>query len=306
MFHYFENKNKNAEKLIYLYKSNFFKNNFSKKINKVVVFDIDETIGSFGELVTLWNCLDDIKRNFNIAFNMDQVFFNSLLDLYPEFLRPGIITIFEFINHKKKMQECKNVYLYTNNIYSPDWPIKISNYLDYRLNVSQFIDKTICAFKVNNVILEPMRTTNKKTYSDLIRCSMLPKTTEICFIDDTLYDKMKNDKVYYIQPKAYYHKMKTYEIINRFVNSNFANLCNTTITRTILKSECSDFLYEWFIKNKSLNTSVKSDNEVEIDLAVSKQMMYHIREFFYMTTKKNKTVKHIHDTKKSFTRKNRI
>jgi hypothetical protein len=289
MFHYFENKNKNAEKLIYLYKSNFFKNNFSKKINKVVVFDIDETIGSFGELVTLWNCLDDIKRNFNIAFNMDQVFFNSLLDLYPEFLRPGIITIFEFINHKKKMQECKNVYLYTNNIYSPDWPIKISNYLDYRLNVSQFIDKTICAFKVNNVILEPMRTTNKKTYSDLIRCSMLPKTTEICFIDDTLYDKMKNDKVYYIRPKEYRHNLTCDKIVNRFIKSHLFDIFFKDILDKDIVSVKKNIQSYFDLHCLRYENFELTNNEINI--LVTQKLMFHIKEFFYSTIKKSKTKK---------------
>jgi len=278
----------------------------SSSSSKVIVFDLDETIGSFSDLDILWRgLLEYATTNSYFVFNNTQENFNELFDLYPEFLRYGILNILDFLYYKKIKGECDKVCIYTNNRLQKQWTNMIIQYLENKQNVDGLFDDYICAFKINKQIIDPRRTTNNKTYNELIRCLLVPRKTEICFIDNTYYDKMKNDKVYYIQPKAYYHKMKTYEIINRFVNSNFANFCNTP-TYNILKTECSDFLYEWFIKNKSLNTSVKSDNEVEIDLAVSKQIMYHIREFFYMITKKNKTVKNIHHTTKSFTRKNRI
>ena len=298
---------------IQVYKGKSFINPNMKHISttissssKVIVFDLDETIGSFSDLDILWRgLLEYATMNSYFSFNDTQENFNELFDLYPEFLRYGILNILDFLYYKKVKGECDKVYIYTNNQLQKQWTNMIVQYLENKQNVEGLFDDFICAFKINKQIIDPRRTTNNKTYNELIRCLLVPKKTEICFIDNTYYDKMKNDKVYYIQPKPYYHKMKTYEIINRFVNSNFVNLCNTTITRTILKTECSDFLYEWFIKNKSLNTSVKSDNEVEIDLAVSKQMMYHIREFFYMITKKNKTLKNVHNTVSSFTRKKR-
>jgi len=273
--------------------------------SKVIVFDLDETLGSFCDLDILWRgLLEYATTNSYFVFNNTQENFNELFDLYPEFLRYGILNVLDFLYYKKIKGECDKVCIYTNNRLQKQWTNMIIQYLENKQNVDGLFDDYICAFKINKQIIDPRRTTNNKTYNELIRCLLVPRKTEICFIDNTYYDKMKNDKVYYIQPKAYYHKMKTYEIINRFINSNFVNFCNTP-TRNILKTECSDFLYEWFIKNKSLNTSVKSENEVEIDLAVSKQMMYHIREFFYMITKKNKTVKNINYTVKSFTRKKR-
>jgi len=277
----------------------------SSSSSKVIVFDLDETIGSFGDLDILWRgLLEYTTINTYFVFNNTQENFNELLELYPEFLRYGILNILDFLYYKKVKGECDKVCIYTNNRLQKQWTNMIIQYLENKQNVDGLFDDYICAFKINKQIIDPRRTTNNKTYNELIRCLLVPRKTEICFIDNTHYDKMKNDKVYYIQPKAYYHKMKTYEIINRFINSNFVNCCNTPM-RNIVKTECSDFLYEWFIKNKSLNTSVKSENEVEIDLAVSKQMMYHIREFFYMITKKNKTVKNINYTVKSFTRKKR-
>ena len=294
---------------IQVYKGKSFINSnakYTSTSSKVIVFDLDETIGSFGDLDILWRGLLEyaIMNNY-FTFNDTQENFNELFDLYPEFLRYGILNILDFLYYKKVKGECDKVYIYTNNQLQKQWTNMIIQYLENKQNVEGLFDDFICAFKINKQIIDPRRTTNNKTYNELIRCLLVPKKTEICFIDNTYYGKMKNEKVYYIQPKPYYHKMKTYEIINRFISSNYVNLCNTTITRSILKTECSDFLYEWFIKNKSLNTSVKSDNEVEIDLAVSKQMMYHIREFFYMITKKNKTLKNVQNNVSSFTRKKR-
>jgi hypothetical protein len=101
--------------------------------NKVIVFDLDETIGSFNELTLLWIYLEKMKSLFNLFLDLNQDYFNKLLDLYPEFIRYGMLTIFEFLNHKKKTKECHKIFIYTNNIYLKEFPEKIKNYIDYKL-----------------------------------------------------------------------------------------------------------------------------------------------------------------------------
>ena len=59
---------------------------------KVVVFDLDETLGYFSQFGQLWN---ELIPNKDIDFN-------ELFDLYPEFLRPNIWEILQFLNEKKK------------------------------------------------------------------------------------------------------------------------------------------------------------------------------------------------------------
>ena len=46
---------------------------------RVVAFDLDETLGSFGELGSFCNALDEYYGDRQISYNM----FNDLLDLYP-------------------------------------------------------------------------------------------------------------------------------------------------------------------------------------------------------------------------------
>lgn len=243
-------------------KSNI-KINQTGSLTKVIVFDMDETIGSFQDLAILWTLGVDEKN---------QETFNQLLDLYPEFLRTGILKILEFIIKQKKLGICGKLYVYTNNKYSPELPNKICEYLNYKLNTEQIFDKIICAFKVNNVIIEPKRTTVEKTHGDFIQCSVLPKKSEICFIDDKYYKKMDAEKVYYIQPQAYCHDLSANIIIERFID-RFPNAAN----RSMIVSECM----------KNQNVQMKT----EIHQYVFQKMMYYIREFFYLTTRRLKTKK---------------
>jgi hypothetical protein len=128
----------------------------------------------------------------------------------------------------------------------------------------------IGAFKIGNIPFEISRTTNKKTYSDLIHCTMLPKNTEYCFIDDTEYNKMKHDKIYYIRPKAYIHSLCVQEIIERWQNtfsSRYATL--------------PSYWYSWFALH---NRSGYLQENHNIHKQVSEKLMYHIREFFLLST----------------------
>lgn len=75
----------------------------NKKCVKSIVFDLDETIGSFADLNTLWLGLQQIHEPISAAEL--QPYFNDILDLYPEFLRYGILSIFEYLITKKKQGE---------------------------------------------------------------------------------------------------------------------------------------------------------------------------------------------------------
>lgn len=234
-------------------------------INKVIVFDLDETLGSFSDLYSLWNILklhyvflsksdgyvdlslkylngkeDELKEEKEKVWYIKQKIFNQLLDLYPEFLRYGILSILKFVHKKILAGECKNIYIYTNNqCIFPEWITLIISYLNYNLGESATIfEKPVCAFKINNHVVENNRTSTEKTYSDFIKCTLLPKNTEICFVDDREYDRMKNDKIYYIQPPPYFHNLSKNEIIDRFFNSNLylLSLTNARITASSVLS----------------------------------------------------------------------
>ena len=260
-----------------VYSNNYIKSKSKSKHKKVVVFDLDETIGSFGELYLLWN---------NIIVEKNQTNFNNLLDLYPEFLRYGIMNIVDYLKYKKNSGGYFKTFIYTNNQFSQQWVTMIINYIESKQNAVGLFDQIICGF---NKSIDCMRTTKNKTHSDFIRCSVLPRTTEICFIDDTYFNKMEHSTVYYIQPKRFYHSMKTSDIIGRIANSSLVN--------------DTDSLYLEFINRNMLNTISKSQSEVDTDILVSQKIMYHIKEFFIMSTRKEKTRNNRYKLVGRFTRK---
>ena len=284
----------------------------SLKPKKVIVLDLDETIGSFSDLYLLWSTIyeyidfmnkyifsdDTIQRSQE---NIRMIEFNLLLDLYPEFFRHGILNILEFIYNKKKQGLCK-VYLYTNNqiIFDSEcsptkWVSKIVDYLSNKICDSiPLFDQLICAFKINRKIIEIKRTTKTKTYSDFIKCTVLPKSTEICFIDDSFFPGMACEKVYYIQPMGYTHYLNKDVIITRLISSKIIEQIPIEY-----RPGLEIALYDSFGNpDKPMITKCQIEN----DIAISRKLMYYINEFFYLTTKKSKT-RRLRKFSKSGTRK---
>ena len=109
------------------------------------------------------------------------------------------------------------LYLYTNNQSRGEFVDNIISYFTNKVakNKDKLFDQIIYAFKINNQIVQIGRTTHNKTYQDFIQCTLLPKNTHVCFIDDFNFDEMKKEQIYYIQPKPYRHGLSSNEIIDR-------------------------------------------------------------------------------------------
>lgn len=258
-----------------------------EKYNKTIVFDVDETFGYFYDLKILWNYLITRHCRYNTQKN-----FNQLLDLFPEFLRYGILPILNYVYNKKNTSECFKIYVYTNNKYEKEWVNHILDYLSYKLNcqTQQLFDQVIYAFKLNNKIIEPRRTTNSKTFGDFINCTMLPISTEICFIDNKYFPEMKNERVYYIQPFSYYHDLLIDEVVHRLVNSELW-LNNMDIYHDGNDDiECVNDIHRFF-QRASGGVNTQKIRKLNFDMQVSKKIMYHIKEFFYFPNDKRKTRK---------------
>jgi hypothetical protein len=264
-----------------IYKGKQFYKKRLKTTPRVIAFDLDETLGSFTDLEILWSGLQDFSDD-NCP-----VSFNNLLDLYPEFLRYGIIPILEYLIEKKKTGECGSIYIYTNNQCEPNWVDLISQYLNYKLKVKgNIFNQIISAFKINNRRVEPSRTTHSKTYPDFIRCTLLPKNTEIFFLDNANYPEMKQGRVYYIQPKSYIHHLSTNDIIHRFVSSKLRLTLPNATTETI-----QTHLLTYFISRDTYNTGNPRIRDLETDILVAQKIMYHLRDFFYIANKLARTKK---------------
>lgn len=262
--------NQNHKKFVKTYKGSYYKSHeqklkFKSKINKIIVFDLDETLGHFGDLHNIYKCLIKVLDR-----EITQTEFNMLLDLYPEFLRPGILTVLKFLYHKKLGGAFSRLFLYTNNQCAGNWVHYIINYFHFKIGaiVTPLFEDPICAFKIRNKIVNIRRTSQDKNYGDLIHCAVFPpSTTEVCFIDNTYYEHMRDDRVYYILPKSYHHALKKIEIMRRFRDFDESMFNVYDKLAGALDNSLSENAYE-----KTLRES---------EMYITKKIMYHVREFLY-------------------------
>lgn len=256
--------------------------------SKIVVFDLDETLGYFMELGMFWDALKAYIKHKQIKQPIDQKLFNNVLDLYPEFLRPNIINILNYLKKKKEKNHCDKLMIYTNNQGPVEWANYIMKYFEGKINYKIF-DQIIAAFKVQGKRVELCRTTHMKTHADLIKCTKLPENTQICFLDDVFYPDMSNEKIYYINVKPYIHDLEFSEMITRLIKSDILGGEGGDPTY------CREFILQ-FMKRYNYIYVGKNTETQNVDKIVSKKILQHLHSFFKIKpiqppTPKNKLTK---------------
>ena len=109
--------------------------------SKIVVFDLDETLGYFVEFGMFWDALKHYYKNKDKEKDIpvfNQSLFNKLLDLYPEFTRPNILNILNYLKRKKNDKFCHKLMIYTNNQGPPEWAHHIRSYFEEKIRFSLF------------------------------------------------------------------------------------------------------------------------------------------------------------------------
>lgn len=242
--------------------------------SKIVVFDLDETLGYFVEFGMFWDSLKHYYKNNESKFEsklvFDQTLFNKVLDLYPEFTRPNIINILNYLKKKKQDQHCHKLMIYTNNQGPPEWAHHIKSYFEDKIKFSLF-DQIIGAFKVHGKQVEMSRTTHMKTHKDFISCTKIPETTQICFIDDVFHPGMTNDNIYYIHIKPYTYDLPFETIIERFCNAGLISVEDPTSMKVGVNSGMKRYAYT-YVEKQHL--------EHKIDAMLSKKILHHLHTFF--------------------------
>ena len=186
-----------------------------KCIHKVIVFDLDDTIGHFEELSLFLAGLQSIVSN-----TISDKYIYNLLDLWPKFLRPGIFDILETIKKVKKKDKCVKVVIYTNNMGPRSWTLTIKKYLERKIKYPIF-DKVITAFKTNSKTR--CRTTHSKTYSDLFRCAY-GLNSKYLFLDDQEHQQMIHSNIKYLHLVPYDYGMDFNKMIQTFISSKYGSL----------------------------------------------------------------------------------
>lgn len=262
--------------------------NSAKKriLPNAIAFDLDETIGSFSDFHSIWARLENHMKT--------QQVFNDLMELYPEFLRVGIFSIFRYIRTKQESGHCLPIYIYTNNqCEDMNWIYQLIHYIEFKISPKtqyQLFARPICAFKIRGKRIELNRTTHEKTYSDFVKCSMLTSSHELCFIDDICHQKMKNKRVYYIQPPPYVHPIHYREVVDRFFKSD--------VYKRLYPDRPVPFTFDdkpyYALHNHppSPHPGLIAKTHCEEDEHnITNRIMYYIREFFTVSTRKCATKK---------------
>jgi hypothetical protein len=167
--------------------------------------------------------------------------------------------------------------------------------------------KPICAFKIGSRIIEPLRESRRKTHSDLLKCTVLPKNTEICFVDDAYHSQMVHNKVYYVQPPPYVHELSQTAIIDRFmVSALYTKLNNLHYGNTCFESAFTTNMSTSTKLPVSLSRNVSSSETIGVrritedgllpkgidhNKEIYNKMMYYIKEFFCISAKTHPTRK---------------
>ena len=249
---------------------------------KIVVFDLDETLGYFTQFGVFWDSLANYLKAKERDDKLEQPEFDATFDLFPEYLRPNIINILSYLKTKKKSNCCNKMMIYTNNTGPSEWSKFIITYFERKISY-KLIDQIIAAFKINGKRVEICRTTHNKTHGDFIKCTKVPIDTEICFIDDTRYPEMEHDNIYYINIKPYFHDLKFEIMLDRFVSSN--------VGKNILENDDVNEFKNIMMKYISLFKYIiveKDEKEYEVDFILGKHIITHLNKFF---SRNNKTMK---------------
>ncbi len=187
----------------------------NRAMGKYVVFDVDETLGYFSQLGAFMDALSFYYKDFSRS-HLER--FNEILDLYPEFIRTNMIDILKYISNKKIQGTCSGIFIYTNNRGPRTWVQHIAKYFEYKVG-DQLFDKIIAAYKVNGKVVEQGRTSQNKTYADLLRITGISPQAEVCFVDDLNHPDMRHSNVLYLNVKPYVKTLSVNEMIRRYLDS---------------------------------------------------------------------------------------
>jgi len=183
---------------------------------KAIVFDMDDTLGHFEEIAIF---LTGLKKGLGKKYNEEYAF--KVLDLFPNFFRPGIINILKYIKKRKRKNSLIKVLIYTNNMGPHYWTVFIKKYLERKVGGKLF-DYIISGYKPNTNINK--RTTHEKTVPDILRCTKLNKETTFLFIDDQHHNRMVHSRVTYMKIHPYNYGIKFKILVDKYMNSKLINI----------------------------------------------------------------------------------
>jgi hypothetical protein len=159
-----------------------------KNVKKIIVFDLDETIGAFPALSGVLYSMKPYLNDYSLLRHM--------LHTNPSYFRPHMKDILRQLHAAKNIHSLTTV-LYTSNPNS-EWIRMILHYINEELNVQKPL--------FDHILDASQRTTYDKTVDDLLhRTNCLGRNDDfrIFFVDDQYHPGMIGEQVVYFHITPY-------------------------------------------------------------------------------------------------------
>lgn len=226
--------------------------------NKLVVFDLDETLGYFSQLYIIWYSLIKLSKT-KLSVND----FYKLSDNYIFYYQPAIFEALKYL----KDNNIKTI-IFTNNQALCWWPKLVALYLNYKTNRDDNLFKTVIgSYKIGDKLNDKRRTSMMKKYEDLKYIMNLDNSTKILFLDDQEHPEMRHPNIEYFKVPGYVKMLPATNIINIFLHSKYGKFF-------ILKNNISinffiNYMYKSLNKYDLISRSV-------ININTDKNLCYKI------------------------------
>lgn len=227
----------------------------------IVIFDLDETLGQFVQLGYFHQAI----TNYFGKQPTKKEFF-ELLDNYDKYFRPHIFNILDYVKVKKKKNKNLKVLIYSNNQFGYKWINHIKDYIHQRLQYDLF-DIVIGPYKIGKQVYEPLRTSNKKQFSDLIKFIKCNDDTKIMFLDDTFFVGMNHPSIFYVLIEKYNFQYKLHDLINMYIRMR--NIKDSDTFKSYIIEYMKNIRY-----NEVKHTIHKGD------IRMSEDIMEYLKMFF--------------------------
>lgn len=169
------------------------------KSRRVVVFDLDETLGAFSDASVLWQAALDAGIH-----TPDESSFASFLDRFPRYIRPGMVPLLRDLCRARDHGLIDHIIIMTNNQGPKQWTQRIANQFS-RIQGEPVFDHIIHAYHGPEGRREVRRTSHDKSLADLCRCCRWNQSDPpaICFVDDRYHSLSSAPGVIYIPVSPY-------------------------------------------------------------------------------------------------------
>lgn len=170
-------------------------------MRKIILIDMDETLGTFTEISVFLGALTDLCQGLDYTTE-----FFKAMEVFTCFQRPRIIDLLKYMVNLRKMNTISDIVLYTNNQGSNEWVKLIAYFFDTKVG-SRVFDDIIFSYIIGNTINDSRRTTQDKVLPDVRRALNINSPTRFLFIDDQLHNGMLSQDVTYLRIEPYIYHM---------------------------------------------------------------------------------------------------